>query len=52
MACGRLIKVERVANPTEEQITELHNKLLAGIQDCFELHKSALGWNDKDLVFE
>jgi len=52
MTIGKPIIVEKVANPTVEQIEALHDQLLQGIQDAFELHKHALGWGDKDLVFE
>lgn len=54
MVYGDPIIVERAKNgePTQEQIDEVHEKLLAGIRVCFENHKHALGWGDKELVFE
>ena len=54
MVYGDPIIVERAKNgePTQEQIDEVHDKLLAGIRTCFENHKHALGWGDKELVFE
>eukprot|EP00978_Attheya_sp_CCMP212_P041844 scaffold245331_cov48-Attheya_sp.AAC.4 len=53
MVFGTLIKVTKVeCEPTEEQIQQLHEHILAGIRDCFESHKHALGWGDKELVFE
>jgi 2-acylglycerol O-acyltransferase 2 len=52
MVYGDPIIVKKVENPTKEQIHELHEQILAGIRKCFEDHKAALGWGDKELIFE
>lgn len=54
MVYGDPIIVEKAKNgePTQEQIDELHEKVLAGIRTCFEDHKAALGWGDKELIFD
>jgi len=52
MAIGKTIIVKKVVGePTQNQIDILHEQILNGIRDCFENHKSALGWGDKQLVF-
>lgn len=38
-------------NPTEEQVNELHAKLLAQITLLFDNHKAALGWGQRKLIF-
>jgi len=45
------IVTKRVENPTQEQIDEVHLKLLAGMKACFDLHKDALGWSERRLKF-
>jgi len=53
MVYGDPIVVEKAKNgePTQEEIDELHEKILAGIRKCYEEHKAALGWGEKELVF-
>lgn len=52
MVFGDVIIVDKVKDPTQEQIDEVHEKILSGIRLCFEDHKDALGWGDKELVFD
>ena len=40
-----------VPNPTQEQIDEVHARLLDGIQRTFDAHKGALGWGHKKMKF-
>ena len=44
-------KVPKVENPTEEQIDEVHQKILAATKQMFDLHKASLGWGDKEMKF-
>ncbi|ETO06520.1 hypothetical protein RFI_30874 [Reticulomyxa filosa] len=39
-----------LSKPSQDQIDELHEKLLQGYQDIFELHKHVYGYSDKKLV--
>lgn len=54
MVYGNPIIVEKAKNgePTQEQIDNLHEEILAGIRHCFEEHKAALGWGDRELEFD
>jgi len=51
MAFGRVIEVPKVENPTEEQIDEVHQKIIAATKQMFDVHKAALGWGDKEMKF-
>ncbi|CAE7206851.1 DGAT2, partial [Symbiodinium pilosum] len=51
MAIGKLIEVPKVDNPTHEQIDELHQRIMEGIQTTFDRHKHCIGWGDKELEF-
>ena len=44
-------KVPKVENPTEEQIDEVHQKIIAATKQMFDLHKASLGWGDKEMKF-
>ena len=50
MIFGAVIPVEKVPEPTEKQVDELHEKLCNAIQDIFNTHKVSLGWGDKELI--
>ena len=53
MVYGDPILVDKVeGEPTQEQIDEVRDKILAGIRHCFEEHKHSLGWGDKELIFD
>jgi len=54
MVYGDPILVDKVTcgEPTQQQIDELHEKILKGIRQCFERHKDELGWGDKELIFD
>jgi len=52
MLIGAPLVVTKVDNPTQEQVDELHDKLLAEFVRLFDTHKIALGWADKKIVFE
>jgi len=51
MVAGRTIMVDKVENPTEEEIDDVHQKLLTGIKQAFDMHKESLGWGHKTMVF-
>ena len=52
MALGEPIDVEAVAEPTREQVAELHARYCQALQDLFDEHKHKLGWEHKTLHFE
>mmetsp|Transcript_56605 Transcript_56605/g.104775 ORF Transcript_56605/g.104775 Transcript_56605/m.104775 type:complete len:359 (-) Transcript_56605:96-1172(-) len=52
MLIGAPLVVKKVDNPTQEQVDELHERLLAEFVLLFDTHKGALGWGDKKIVFE
>ena len=41
----------KIPDPTAEQIDEVHQKLLDGIEDVFNKHKASLGWGHKKIQF-
>lgn len=50
MICvGEPIEVEKVDNPTEEQIEEVLNEYIKRMQTLFETHKAAAGYPDAVL---
>ena len=49
---GTPLHVSKTDSPTEEQINELKERVLAEFQRIFEAHKSAYGWGHKKLVFK
>jgi 2-acylglycerol O-acyltransferase 2 len=51
MVVGRLIEVEQCDAPTEQQIDELHERILDEMRVHFDRHKAALGWGDRELKF-
>merc|ERR1712216_417298 len=51
VAMGDPIKCPQIAEPTQAQIDEYHQKLLDGYTKCFDTHKAAYGWPDKKLKF-
>mmetsp|Transcript_9214 Transcript_9214/g.16949 ORF Transcript_9214/g.16949 Transcript_9214/m.16949 type:complete len:379 (+) Transcript_9214:40-1176(+) len=51
MAIGKLIPVPKVENPTNEQIDDLHQRIMEGIKTTFDLHKHSIGWGEKQLEF-
>lgn len=46
---GPPIEVTKTDNPTQEQIDDVHRRLLQGVEDCFNQHKAALGWGHKTM---
>mmetsp|Transcript_20267 Transcript_20267/g.47328 ORF Transcript_20267/g.47328 Transcript_20267/m.47328 type:complete len:359 (+) Transcript_20267:125-1201(+) len=52
MLIGTPLTVSKVENPTEEQIDELHERLLNEFTTLFNTHKASLGWADKKIIFE
>jgi len=42
---------QKIPDPTAEQIDEVHQKLLDGIEDVFNKHKASLGWGHKKIQF-
>lgn len=49
---GTPIAVEKTANPTNEQINELLEKLQQGVHDLFEKHKTAYGYENFSLTIK
>lgn len=47
---GKHIPVTKTENPTQEQIDELHARLVREVHNCFEAHKVKYGWGHKSLV--
>mmetsp|Transcript_9254 Transcript_9254/g.21384 ORF Transcript_9254/g.21384 Transcript_9254/m.21384 type:complete len:328 (+) Transcript_9254:68-1051(+) len=52
MALGPPIPVEKVENPSAEQIDELHTKFCNAMHELFDKHKADMGWQDKQLYLE
>uniref|UniRef100_A0A7S3LPF2 Acyltransferase n=1 Tax=Aplanochytrium stocchinoi TaxID=215587 RepID=A0A7S3LPF2_9STRA len=51
MAIGDMIEVEKVENPTQAQIDEVHQRILDGVEKTFNTYKNALGWGHKRMRF-
>jgi len=49
MAFGEPITCEATAEPTNEQINELHAKMIEGFCTVFDKHKDAYGWGHKKV---
>ena len=49
MVFGTPILVQKVAEPTGEQVDALHAEYLRAIEALFDTHKSALGWGHKRI---
>lgn len=49
---SRPIDVEKVENPTVEQVDELHARLLDRIKELYYTHREAYGWGHRELVIE
>ena len=52
MLIGKPILVEKVAEPTDAQVDEVHQRLLKEMEELFNTHKAALGWGHKKIIFE
>ena len=52
MLLGPPIKVEKVAEPTDAQVDEVHERLLKEMKELFDTHKAACGWAEKKIIFE
>jgi 2-acylglycerol O-acyltransferase 2 len=46
---GAPILVEKVENPTQEQVDAVHQQVLDAYVSLFETHKHALGWSERQL---
>jgi len=46
---GDPIIVTKSENPTQAEINEVHERILRGIQETFDVHKGALGWGHKQI---
>eukprot|EP01130_Rhizamoeba_saxonica_P013209 TRINITY_DN5606_c0_g1_i1.p1 TRINITY_DN5606_c0_g1~~TRINITY_DN5606_c0_g1_i1.p1 ORF type:complete len:240 (-),score=40.64 TRINITY_DN5606_c0_g1_i1:15-734(-) len=51
MAIGDIIPVEKIENPTQEEIDDLHEVILQSIKGVFDTHKSSIGWSNKKMKF-
>ena len=51
MVFGTPILVQKVAEPTGEQVDALHAEYLRAIEALFDTHKAALGWGHKRIRF-
>ncbi|RWR73833.1 DAGAT domain-containing protein [Cinnamomum micranthum f. kanehirae] len=49
LVVGRPIEVKRTPQPTSEEITEVHGKFVAALQELFENHKARVGYADLQL---
>jgi hypothetical protein len=49
-AMGKAIHVPLKAEPTDAEVEEVHQKLLAAMVQLFDEHKEAYGWGHKKLV--
>ncbi|OQR71673.1 2-acylglycerol O-acyltransferase 2-A-like [Tropilaelaps mercedesae] len=49
---GAPIHVDRVSNPSKEQVDELHAKYVAELIDLFETHKHRCGESGKKLILD
>lgn len=47
---GRPIRIERVANPSQEQVDELHRHFISEIERIFENYKHTIGWQSHKLA--
>ena len=45
------VKVEKTTSPSQAQIDELHDALLAGTIELFQRYKKECGYEDVELVF-
>ena len=52
MLIGQPIVVDKVEDPTAEQVDAVHQRLLTEMAELFDTHKAALGWGHKKIVFE
>ena len=52
MLIGRPIVVDKVEAPTDAQVHEVHQRLLAEMKQLFDAHKASLGWAHKQIIFE
>ena len=52
MLIGRPILVDKVENPSDAQVDEVHQRLLREMKELFDGHKAALGWAHKEIIFE
>ena len=54
MLIGKPIEVTKVANPTQEQVDELHERYVQDLRSMFDRHKADMGqdWAQKELFLE
>lgn len=52
MAFDSPIAVIQTDEPSNKEIDAVHSQILNSIRDCFETHRDAFGWGDKELVYE
>ncbi|KEH40833.1 diacylglycerol O-acyltransferase 2D [Medicago truncatula] len=51
VAVGRPIQVEKILEPTREQVAKVHSEFLEALQDLFERHKTQAGYTNLKLKF-
>lgn len=49
---GVPIKVQKKESPTDEEIDEIHQKLMDDMTILFDKYKGLYGWKDKKLIIE
>eukprot|EP00164_Ancoracysta_twista_P012137 GFYU01018959.1.p1 GENE.GFYU01018959.1~~GFYU01018959.1.p1 ORF type:complete len:391 (-),score=33.67 GFYU01018959.1:119-1207(-) len=49
-AMGMPVHVPKTENPTNEQVEEVHARLVAAIKDLYYTHRHLIGWEKKELV--
>mmetsp|Transcript_18515 Transcript_18515/g.45284 ORF Transcript_18515/g.45284 Transcript_18515/m.45284 type:complete len:237 (+) Transcript_18515:3-713(+) len=51
MLLGPLVAPEQKEDPSQEEIDAVHQQLLDGIEGCFNTHRGAHGWPDRQFSF-
>lgn len=49
---GIPIPVEKIENPTQEQICALHERVVRATVSLYERRRGLIGWENKDLVLD
>ncbi|KAG1703656.1 2-acylglycerol O-acyltransferase 1 [Nymphon striatum] len=49
---GRPLDVEKIANPTEEEVNKVHERYVKSLNELFEENKKSYGYDNVDLVID
>jgi 2-acylglycerol O-acyltransferase 2 len=47
---GAPIEVAKVADPTAQQVDEVHQQFVVALTELFDKHKHQYGWSNRKLV--